>query len=123
MDNVSLGGLVEDICVSFGLPLLFICLALANISISKSRGNRKHAGLKLRLSLIFSIALFTYLICSLMFQDRLLLAAIWQANPVLYSIVYSVAVFFVLCGVLALGYWQLRPGLWRRNENDHTAEN
>jgi hypothetical protein len=123
MNNVSLGGLVEDICVSFGLPLLFICLALANISISKSRGNRKNAGLKLRLSLVFALALFTYLICSLMFQDRLLLVSIWQANPVLYSFVYSVAVCLVLCGVLALGCWQLRPGLWRSNENDQRAEN
>lgn len=112
MGTVGIGGLAEDIGVSFGLPILFVCLALANITISR----RKYAGLKLRLSLIFAIALFLYLISSLMFQDRLVLVSIWRDDPVLYSFVYAVAGLLVLAGIVTLAYWKLRPGLWRQNE-------
>jgi len=115
MDIAGIGGFAEDIGVSFGLPILFICLALANIRISS---RRKYAGLKLRLSLIFSIALFAYLFTSLMLQDRTVLAAIWQDNPVLYSFVYFVGGVLILAGIVALAYWQLRPALWRRNESE-----
>lgn len=115
MDIVGIGGLAEDIGVSFGLPILFICLALANIKISS---RRKYAGLKLRLSLIFSIALFTYLITSLMFQDRVVLASVWKDNPVLYSFVYSVGGVLVLVGISTLAYWKLRPELWRQNDSE-----
>lgn len=118
-DIVGVGGLAEDIGVSFGLPILFMSLALVNITISS---RRRYAGLKLRLSLIFSIALFTYLILSLLFQDRLVLSAIWHSGPVLYSFVYSVAGVSVLVGVVGLAYWKLRPELWRGGDEDDPSD-
>jgi amino acid transporter len=116
--NTDVARLVGDICVSFGLPLLFICLALANIAISSTRGNRKYARLKLRLSLAFSIAVFLYLICSLMFQDRFVLMSLWQRNRVFYSLVYSAAGFLTFAGLGMLVYWKLRPDLWRQNDEE-----
>jgi hypothetical protein len=113
----GVSGLAGDIAVSFGLPILFICLASANIAIS-SRRKRNYAGLKLRLSLIFSIGLFVYLITSLMFQDRLVLASIWQGSPLLYSFVFSLSGLLVFSGITTLAYWKLRPQLWRRNDNE-----
>jgi hypothetical protein len=112
--TLNVGRLVEDIGVSFGLPFLFLLLALVNIKLSR----RTYSGLKLRLSLIFVMVLFGYLICSLMFQDREALEAIWRSSPVFYSLVYSLGAIFVVCGIVALTYWKLRPEMWRRNSNE-----
>lgn len=117
MGDLNVSGLIQDIGVSFGLPLLFLLLALANIKFSR----RKYSGLKLRFSLIFVIGLFAYLICTLMSQDRRVLEAIWRSSPTFYSLVYSLAVVLVLCGIGALIYWKLRPEMWRRN-SDESAE-
>ena len=116
--NTDEARLVGDICFSFGLPFVFICLALANIAISSARGNRKYAGLKRRLSFIFSIVLFLYLICSLMFQDRSVLMSLWQGNRVFYSLVYSASGFLTFAGLGVLVYWKLRPNLWRQNDGE-----
>lgn len=118
MDVAGISGLMEDIGVSFGLPLFFLGLALANIRISS---RRKYAGLKLRVSLVFSITLFAYLICSLMFQDRFVLGTIWKQNPILYSLVYAIGSVLVLAGIAALVYSKLRPALWRRNDAEPEA--
>jgi hypothetical protein len=77
MTNMSvdgIGGLLEDLGISFGIPLLFLLLALANIKFSSG----KHIDLKLKLSLIFAIALFAYLFGSLMHQDRQVLTVLWH---------------------------------------------
>jgi len=116
--NTDVARLVGDICVSFGLPFLFICLALANIAISRARGNRKFAGLKLRLCLIFAIALFFYCICSLMSQDRFVVMSLWQSDRVFYSFVYSAAGILTFSGLVVLVYWKLRPDLWRQNDGE-----
>lgn len=113
MSVAGIAGLVEDIGVSLGLPLLFLCLAFANIKLSSKR---KHSGLKMRASLTFAIALFAYLIGTLMFQDRSVLMTLWQRNPILYSLAYIASGVVVLAGVGALVNWKLRPTLWR---NDH----
>jgi NADH:ubiquinone oxidoreductase subunit 2 (subunit N) len=115
MGIVGIDGLIEDICVSFGLPILFLCLALANIKFSS---RRKFNGLKMRLSLTFAITLFAYLICTLMFQDRAVLEAISHRNPVFYLLVYSVAGVLIFVSIGALAYWKLRPELWRRNHHE-----
>jgi hypothetical protein len=115
MDVAGISGLMEDIGVSFGLPLFFLGLALANIRLSS---RRKYAGLKLRLSLVFSIALFAYLISSLLFQDRFVLGAIWKENPVLFSLVYAVGSILVLAGIAGVAYWKLRPTLWQRSDTE-----
>jgi hypothetical protein len=66
--------------------------------------------------LAFSIAIFLYLICSLMFQDRLVLVSLWQSDRVLYSFVYFAAGLLTLAGLGVLVYWKLRPDLWRHND-------
>jgi hypothetical protein len=111
----GVSGLIEDIGVSFGLPLFFLCLALVNIRVSS---RRKYAGLKLRVSLVFSIGLFGYLISSLMLQDRFVLASIWKGSPALYSLLYVVGAVLVLVGIAGLAYWKLRPSLWRQNDSE-----
>jgi hypothetical protein len=111
----GISGLMKDIAVSFALPLLFLCLALVNIKLSS---RRKYAGLKLRLSLIFSIGLFLYLLFSLMLQDRFVLEAIWRSSPAFFSCLYTVTAVLVCTGIAGLTYWQLRPKLWRQNGAD-----
>jgi hypothetical protein len=113
MSDLNVSGLMEDIGVSIGLPLLFFVLALANIKFSR----QKYAELKLRLSLVFVIALFAYLICTLTFQDSSILKAIWAGSPIFYSLVYSLLILLVLFGIGALIYWKLRPIMWRRNRS------
>jgi phosphoglycerol transferase MdoB-like AlkP superfamily enzyme len=116
MSDLNMSGLIQDIGVSFGLPLLFLLLALANIKFSR----RKYSGLKLRFSLIFVIGLFAYLICTLMFQDRAVLKAIWQSSPTVYSLAYGLGVILVLFGIGALIYWKLRPAMWQAKNNEST---
>lgn len=118
MTVAGVSGLMEDIGVSFGLPLCFLCLALTNIRLSS---RRRYAGLKLRISLIFSIALFLYLLPSLMLQDRCVLKAIWKGNPQLFSFLYAVGVAVVLGGIAGLVYWRLRPNLWRQSDIEPEA--
>ena len=114
MSDLNFSGLIEDIGVSFGLPFLFLLLALANIKVS----SRRKSALKLRLSLVFAIALFAYLISALMFQNRTVLESLWNSSPVLYSLAYSLGVLLVLSGIGALIHWKLRPELWRGSNRE-----
>lgn len=115
MNIAGIGGLMADLKFSFGLPLFFFGLALVNIRLSS---RRKYAGLKLRVSLVFSIALFACLLCTLLFQDRSVLGAIWNDNPVLFSSVYATGSALVLAGIAGVAYWKLRPALWRGNDTE-----
>ncbi|HET6169253.1 MAG TPA: hypothetical protein VFE01_03685 [Terracidiphilus sp.] len=110
MSDLNISGLIEDIGVSVGLPVLFLLLALANIKFS----SRSNSELKLRLSLAFAIVLFAYLICTLMLQDGTVLESLWKRSPVLYSLAYSLGVLMVLTGIGAMIHWKLRPKLWRK---------
>jgi formate hydrogenlyase subunit 3/multisubunit Na+/H+ antiporter MnhD subunit len=115
MNASDISGLAEDIAISFGLPLFLICVLLVNIKLWP--GN-KSTGLKVRLAIIYAIALFGFLIFPLMFQDRYILAAIWRRDPVLFSVVYMASVILIAGGIISLVYWKLRPQLWRRNDSD-----
>jgi len=109
---LSYGGLLQDIGISFMVPTFFICLVFANIRIaSRSRYN----GLKLRLSLLFAIALFGYSICNLMYQDRYMLLSFWQQNRLLATLIYVGSCCATLLGIIALINWKLRPTMWKTN--------
>ena len=115
----GIGGLLENIGVSFGLPILFVCLALVNIKVSS---RRKSSGLKMRLSLIFAIGLFAYLICTLMFQDRTILAAIWRQSPIVFSVVFALTCLLVVMSIAGLVYWKLRPELWKQRGTEEDGQ-
>ena len=112
MSELNINGLVEDICVSFGLPLIFLLLALVNIKVS----SRRNSAVRFRWCLLYAVVLFIVLICTLTFQDRAILRMIWQSAPVVYSLLYSLFVCIVIAGVSALIYWKLRPEMWRRSK-------
>jgi glucose-6-phosphate-specific signal transduction histidine kinase len=103
-------GLIRDIAVSFVVPA--VCLALALINI-RSTPRSKYNPLKLRLFLIFVLFLFASFLSTLMYQDRVVLKALWRDNPVLYSFVYFLSGALVVAGVVGLVYWKLRPELWK----------
>jgi hypothetical protein len=70
--------------------------------------------LKIRLSLIFVLLLFSCTLSVLMFQDRGVLIAIWRTSSVVYTFVYTVFTLFIIVAVGFLIYWKLRPELWRK---------
>lgn len=110
MITVDVYGLTQDVLVSFGLPALALVLASINIRFTP---RSKYNALKLRLFLVFVLFLFVFLLSSLMYQDRAVLIALWQDNPVLYSLAYFLSGAVVIAGVAGLVYWKLRPELWR----------
>ena len=108
-------GLIEDIKVAFVLPVVgFIVFSI----ITKLTPHSKVNALMQRLSLIFVILLFAVGLNTLMFQDRFALAALWEENPVFYSLVYCIGIVLIIAGVASLVYWKLRPQLWHRKEAD-----
>ena len=108
----GVGGLIDDIAVSFAVPAVGLVLALINIRFTP---RSKYNALKLRIFLVFLLFLFAFLVSSLMYQDRAVLKALWQDNPILYSLVYLLNGALVVAGVAVLVYWKLRPELWRGN--------
>lgn len=107
---VGVGGLIDDIAVSFMVPTVCLVLALINIRFTP---RSKYNALKLRIFLVFVLFLFVFLLSSLMCQDRAVLKALWQDNPVLYSFAYFLSGAAVVAGVAGLVFWKLRPDLWR----------
>jgi len=106
----GIDGLIQDITVSFVLPAVGLVLALIN---TRFTPRSKYNALKLRLFLIFLLFLFVFLLTSLMYQDRAVLKALLQDNPVLYSFSYFTSGALVVAGLAGLVYWKLRPELWR----------
>jgi hypothetical protein len=51
----------------------------------------------------------------------MVLGAIWEKSPILFSLVYAIASALVLAGIAGVTYWKLRPTLWQRNDTE--AEN
>src|ERR1039457_1636522 len=106
----GVGGLIDDIAVSFAVPGVCLVLALMNIRFTP---RSKYNALKLRIFLVFVLFLFVFLLSSLMYQDRAVLKALLQDNPVLYSFAYFTSGALVVAGLAGLVYWKLRPELWR----------
>jgi hypothetical protein len=106
----GVGGLIDDIAVSFAVPAACLVLALINIRFTP---RSKYNALKLRMFLVFVLFLFVFLLSSLMCQDRAVVKALWQDNPVLYSLAYFLSGALIVAGVAGLVYWKLRPELWR----------
>jgi hypothetical protein len=109
--NISgVDGLVQDIGVSFGLPVVgFVMFTFMTRTILEG----KIRALTQRLSLIFLLLLFAYLISSLMYQDRAVLIAIWSQNPILFFSAYSIGVLLVIAVISVLVYFRLRTKLWQ----------
>lgn len=106
----GIDGLIKDIEVSFVLPAVGFVLALMNIRFTP---RSKYNALKLRIFLVFVLFLFVFLLSSLMYQDRAVLKALLQDNPVLYSFAYFTSGSLVVAGLAGLVHWKLRPELWR----------
>lgn len=107
-------GLLEDLEVSFGLPLLgFVMFALNRTVSGKLRRSKRNEPLLQRIAITFCLLLFLYLFISLMQQDRAVLAAVWHTSPTLYSLVYGTSTLLMFGGFFAIIWWKLRPTLWR----------
>ncbi len=101
-------GLLEDIRVSFILPIVVYVMAALNVKFS----NYKYDTLMLRLSLSFCVLGFVVFFSSLMWEDRDVLAALWRASPTRYSAIFASSAVLIL-GILAFLVWsKLRPELW-----------
>jgi amino acid transporter len=112
VNSLGIKKLAGDIEFCFVVPILTLCFGLAN---SRLPWNRSDSAFRMRLILTLAILLFTFSICTVLVQDRAILANLWQMSPVLYSFVYSVGCALLLVGIGALVYWKLRPKLWRRS--------
>jgi|SRR5271155_37762 len=113
MNVGDIHGLIKDIEFAFVLPFVGFVLAVINIRLTpRSRFN----GLKLRLSLSFVLLLFASLFSVLMFQDRLVLTALWRCSPVGYSLLYSICALLIGAAIIGLITWKLRPERWKDSE-------
>ena len=102
--------LTQDLEASLGLPILAFFMSLKYTGLNP-RNNR--AALRQRLVFVFLLALFAYMFVELMYQDRAVVVALWEQNPVEYTLIYSVVYLLTLAGIFALIYFKLRPELWR----------
>lgn len=106
MNVAGVREVIKGIEFAFALPFVGFVLALINIKMTpRSKFNR----LKLRLSLSFVLVLFVCLFCVLMFQDRLVLLALWGFSPVMYSFIYCVCILFLVGALIGIIHWKLRP--------------
>jgi apolipoprotein N-acyltransferase len=108
-------GLIKDIEFAFILPFVAFVMAMINIRMTP---RSKFNSLKFRLSLSFVIALFVWLLSSLLLEDKRVLIALWIASPVLYSFLYSLSCLLVVAAVIGLLYWKLRPEKWKDRGED-----
>jgi hypothetical protein len=107
----GLDGLIQDLAVSFGLPLVgFILFSIVGNLTHRSRVHN----LLRRISIAFILLAFVYLISNLMYQDRAVLVELWRSNPAAFSFVYTAGAILVVAGLVIVAYTQLRPGLWRQ---------
>lgn len=106
----GIGGLIDDIAISFAVPAACLVLALINIRFTP---RSKYNALKLRIFLVFVLFLFVFLLSGLMYQDRAVLKALWQHHPIFYSFAYFLSGALLVVGVAGLAYLKLRPELWR----------
>ena len=114
MIYVSAGGigkLAEDAGVLLVAPVLFLCFGLGNAMLPWNRVDREF---RTRLVLALALLFVMFAICTVIIQDRVILANLWQESPVVYSLTYSIAGALGILGFGALYYWKLSPKLWRR---------
>lgn len=113
MNVAGVQEVIKDIEFAFALPFVGFVLALINIKMTpRSKFNR----LKLQLSLSFVLVLFVCLSSVLMFQDRVVLLALWESSPVIYSFIYSICVLSMVGALIGIIHWKLRPRQWKSNE-------
>ena len=111
MNSADLDGLILDIKVAFGVPV--VIFIMYSILARVTRGSKVGPWLDC-LFLSFVLLLFTASMSTLMYQDRVVLKALWQGNPVLYSLIYTLGSVLIATGLAVVAYWKLRPELWRR---------
>jgi uncharacterized membrane protein YcjF (UPF0283 family) len=118
MDIPGIDGLIQDIEAPF--VILAICLLLMYFNSRMARPSKFYL-LNFRLVLSFFLLGFIAMLCALMYQDRAVLIALWEKNPVVYSLIYLMSCIFVIAVVAALAFWKLRPELWKlkNDESDH----
>jgi hypothetical protein len=115
MNVPGVNDLIRDIEFAFGLPTVVYIMFLINLRFGRYA---RFKPLMQKLSIVFVLLLFSIDLIWLMSQDRTVLKALWQGNPVFYSLAYCVGGVSVLTGVAALAYWKLRPELWRRKDQE-----
>ena len=115
-DNMQVGnvnGLIGDVKVAFVLPIVaFVVFTV----VTKFTPHSKVNALMQRLSLVFVLLLFMFLLSALMFQDRGELVAIWRSSPIAYTFVYAICSLIVVAIIACLTHWKLRPELWSRKQ-------
>jgi len=118
----GVSGLLGDLEVSFGLPLLGFAMFAVNRTVSGKLGrSKRNEPLLQRIAITFCLSLFLYLFISLMQQDRAVLAAVWHSSPVLYSVVYGASTLLIVGGIFAIIRWKVRPTLWTTGNRESHA--
>jgi hypothetical protein len=110
MRNVGVMRLIEDLQAAFLLPGIILVIVLINIGRTRDRWAREDS---LRVMLRFILALFLVLLTTLLYQDRSVPLALWNADLAGYSFVYVGGCALVIVGVALVVHWKLRPQLWR----------
>lgn len=108
--GMDVGRLIEDLRAAFLIPGIGLGITLVNIRLTRDPQSRN---LRLRVMLSFLLALFLALLGTALVQNRSVLAELWNANSILYSLVYAGGGALVIAGVALVVYWKLRPQLWR----------
>jgi hypothetical protein len=112
----ELNSLIRDIEAPF--ILLGLCLVPLFLNKQKRRSDESDMLLwRIALGLILCGVVLSFGI--LIFQDRNLLEAACQKNPISFVLLFISGVAAMLVVVLGLAYWQLLPA--RSNKEDHDS--
>jgi amino acid transporter len=115
MDAPNVGGLLEDIAVSYGLPALGFVMFSANRAFANRVRTKKEDFEKRlrRIAIVFLLLLFLAMFSALMLQDCPTLAYLFRNSPFLFSLISLLLVLATIALIAALFYSQLRPSLWK----------
>ena len=119
MNIEGLSGLLEDLKFAFALPLVGFIMVVLNVKYS--RYSERNALLAFRIGLFFCLLLFLCCFITLMFQDRAILAAVWDTSPILFSLVYLLSGLAIVATLSYLVSTKLRPSLWKHRNTETNA--
>lgn len=110
-------GLIEDIEVSFGLPLVAFALFWGNAQFSKSTWFRNKSiwftQQTIRIGIVVGLLAFAFLFGGVViYQDWPILSSLWQGSPIRFSLLYTAVAILIAALISTITWWKLRPSLW-----------
>ena len=113
----GVSGLIKDIEVSFGVPLILFAFIWVNVQFSKSTWfrytRRWFSQQTIRIGIAVCLLGFAFLFgVVVIYQDWPILASLWQSSPIQFSLLYTAVAILIAAAISTIAWWKLRPSLW-----------